>query len=241
MIWWRDLLRFSRDQSQIIGSLSRPLLWLVVLGFGLGSVVTSVGGLTYPEFLLPGIIGLNLLFASFLSAISIIWDREFGFLKEMLVAPISRTTIAVGKALSGSSIAVLQGGLVLIFAPLVGVRLTMAHVLSTVALMCLIAFACTSLGLLVASRTTSFEGFGVISNLIIMPMFFLSGAMFPVERLPSWLAVLVRLNPMTYGVDALRATLIGTHAFPVWWDLGFVAGFAALALWGAVWYFNRTS
>lgn len=240
VMWLRDLTRFSRDRAQILGGLSRPLLWLVVLGAGMGPVVREIGQTRYMDFIFPGVIAINLLFAAFLSAISIIWDREFGFLKEILVAPISRTAIALGKAASGSTIAVIQGLIVVAFGPLVGVRLSLVQLVGMVLFMFIIAFACTSIGILLASKISSFEGFGVISNFIIMPMFFLSGAIFPIDSLPTWLDVLVRLNPMTYGVDGLRAIVLGVHTFPMWFDVGFMAGFATLMLAWAVRMFTRT-
>lgn len=240
VIWLRDLTRFSRDRAQILGGLSRPLLWLLVLGAGLGAVVPRVGQARYMEFLFPGIIAINLLFASFLSAISIIWDREFGFLKEILVAPISRAAIALGKAASGSTIAVLQGLIVVAFGPLVGVWFSWGQLIGMIVFMFVIAFACTSIGILLASRISSFEGFGVISNFIVMPMFFLSGAIFPIDHLPTWLDLLVKVNPMTYGVDGLRAIILHAHEFPLLFDVGFMVGFALLMLIWAVRRFKQT-
>lgn len=239
VIWYRDVIRFLRDRPQILGSIARPILWLLFVGFGLGAAFREVHGMPYIQFIFPGVVALNLLFASFLSAISIIWDREFGFLREILVAPIPRTSIALGKAASGATTAVLQGLIVLAFAPVVHVSISLAQLLASVGLMFALAFACTSIGILIASRMTSFEGFGVISNFIIMPMFVLSGAIFPVEGLPSWLAVFLHVNPMTYGVDGLRSILLGRHSFPLMVDVGFVVAFAALMLVCAVALFER--
>ncbi len=239
VIWYRDVIRFLRDRPQILGSIARPILWLLFVGFGLGAAFRQVHGMPYIQFIFPGVVALNLLFASFLSAISIIWDREFGFLREILVAPIPRTSIALGKAASGATTAVLQGLIVLAFAPVVHVAISPAQLLAAVGLMFALAFACTSIGILIASRMTSFEGFGVISNFIIMPMFVLSGAIFPVEGLPNWLAVFLHVNPMTYGVDGLRSILLGRHRFPLMVDVGFVVAFAALMLVCAVALFER--
>ena len=239
VIWYRDVLRFLRDKPQILGSLARPILWLLFVGFGLGAAFHEVQGISYIQFIFPGVIALNLLFASFLSAISIIWDREFGFLREILVAPIPRTSIALGKAASGATTAVLQGLIVLAFAPVVHVSVSLPQLAALLMLMFALAFACTSIGILIASHLTSFEGFGVISNFIIMPMFVLSGAIFPVEGLPRWLAFFLHLNPMTYGVDGLRFILLGRHSFPLATDLAFVVAFAALMLIGAVARFER--
>ncbi len=239
MIWRRDLIRMSRDRAQIAGSLARPVLWLLVLGFGLGSAFPGFGGRSYMEYLFPGIIAMNLLFASFLSAISIIWDREFGFLKEMLVAPISRLSIAVGKAFSGATVAGLQGVLVLGFIPLIGVSIPFWGIVGALPVMLLISFSMTSLGLLVASRMTSFEGFGTIANFVIMPMFFLSGAVFPLESAPAPLRWIGHLNPLSYGVDLLRRLFFGQAQLPWGVDLAVLVLFAAGAVAGAVWAFCR--
>lgn len=239
MIWRREMIRLSRDRAQIAGSLARPILWLLVLGFGLGSAFPGFGGHSYIAYLFPGIVAMNLLFASFLSAVSIIWDREFGFLKEMLVAPISRLSIAVGKAASGATVAGLQGCLVLCFLPWVGIPLSPGRLAAALPVMLLIAFSMTSLGLLVASRMTSFEGFGTIANFVIMPMFFLSGAVFPLAGAPRPLAVLGLFNPLTYGVDALRGIFLGVRQFPLMLDLGVLLLFAAATVAGAVHAFCR--
>lgn len=237
MIWRRDLIRFSRDQAQLAGSLARPILWLLILGLGMGSAFPGFGGVPYVAYLFPGVVALNLLFSSFLSAISIIWDREFGFLKEMLVAPISRASIALGKAASGATVACLQGGLVLAFIPLVGVSVSFPRLLGAVPVMFLTAFCMTSLGILVASRMTSFEGFGTIANFVIMPMFFLSGAVFPLSSAPDWIQLLSRMNPMSYAVDTLRAIFLGTVGPSVLLNVGCLGAFTLSALMLAVWSF----
>ncbi|MBI3615260.1 MAG: ABC transporter permease [Candidatus Omnitrophica bacterium] len=239
MIWRRDMIRLSRDRAQIAGSLARPILWLLVLGFGLGSAFPGFHGIPYISYLFPGIIAMNLLFASFLSAISIIWDREFGFLKEMLVAPISRISIAVGKAASGATVSFLQGCLVLAFIPLVGVSIGPWRLLAGLPVMLLIAFAMTSLGLLVASRMSSFEGFGTIANFVIMPMFFLSGAVFPLATAPRALQMVGLINPLSYGVDLLRWLFLGVRQFPLMLDFSVLLLFTAAAVGGAVWAFCR--
>ncbi len=239
MIWRRDLIRLSRDRAQIAGSLARPLLWLVLLGLGMGSAFPGFGGVRYIEYLFPGVVALNLLFASFLSAISVIWDREFGFLKEMLVAPISRSAIAFGKTASGATVSCIQGCLVLAFLPLVGISVEPWRLLSAIPVMLLISFTMTSLGLVVSSRMTSFEGFGTIANFLIMPMFFLSGAIFPLETAPPWIRLVSRINPMSFAVDGLRTVFLGTHRFPLLWDLAVLFAFAAVAVTLAVRSFRR--
>lgn len=239
MIWRRELIRFSRDRAQIAGSCARPILWLVVLGFGMGSVLRGFEDGSYVEYLFPGVVAMNLLFASFLSAISIIWDREFGFLKEMLVAPISRATIALGKAGAGATVALLQGGIVLCFIPILGLPVSPSRLLLGVPVMFGIAFPMTALGILIASRMTSFEGFGTIANFVVMPMFFLSGAIFPLEGVPGWMLGLSRINPLTYGVDLLRAAFYGAPVYPPALSGAVLGVFAVMALSGAVAAFCR--
>lgn len=215
-IWLRDLLRFFRDRARIIGSIAQPSLYLFVLGTGLSATLGSDQASGYIRFIYPGIIAMTLLFTSIFSAISIIWDREFGFLKEVLVAPVSRAAVAAGKSLGGASVATLQGTMMLIFAPLVGYKINLLFVVQLIPLMLLISFALTSMGVLVAARMRSMEGFQVIMNFILMPMFFLSGAMFPLKGLPSWLGYLTRFDPLTYGVDALRNLFAGiNHTDPI--------------------------
>ena len=238
-VWLRDVTRVRRDMPQILGSLARPILWLLFLGIGLGPVVRATTDLPYLHFIFPGVIAMNLIFASFLSAISIIWDREFGFLKEMLAAPISRSAIALGKAMSGSTIAVCQGCVVIAFAPLVGVSLSVRDILLLLPSMFVIAFSCTAIGIVLASRMTSFEGFGTVANFVIMPMFFLSGAIFPIEHVPSWMSLLVHANPVTYGVDQMRWILLGVHTFPLAFDLCFNLFFSLGMITLAVFMFNR--
>ena len=239
MIWRREMIRFRRDRTQIAGSLARPMLWLVILGLGMGSAFEGFSGMRYSEFLFPGIVAMNLLYGAFLSAISIIWDREFGFLKEILVAPIPRSSIALGKAASGATIACLQGSMVFLFLPLLGLRVEPWRFLVCVPVMFLISFPLTAMGLVLAARMTSFEGFGTLANFVVMPMFFLSGAVFPLDQAPAALRTLSAVNPVTYGVDLLRGVLHGAMRYPVFMSAGVQVGFSALAVVGAVRAFRR--
>lgn len=209
ILWLRDLKRYWYDKPRIFASLGQPILFLFVLGTALSPAFTGPGGINFSEFIFPGIISMTVLFTSIFSAVSIVWDREFGFLKEVLVAPVSRWSIVVGKAFGGSTVAVLQGCLMLILAPLVGVKLSIMIVLQSILVMFLIAFAITGLGIMIAARMKEMEGFQMVVNFIIMPIFFLSGALFPIDRLPEWLAILTRLDPLTYGVDLLRHVMLG--------------------------------
>jgi len=206
-IWLRELVRFLSERSRIIGSFGQPLIYLFVMGTGLGATFRSAavpGGFRYVAFMYPGILGMVVLFTSLFSAISVIWDREFGFLKEILVAPVSRGSIVLGKVLGGATVATLQGIVLLILAPLVGLPLDLLQILGVILAMILVASSLTSLGLAIASRMSSMEGFQVIMNFLVIPMWLLSGAFFPLRGLPVWMAVLTRIDPLTYGVDALR-------------------------------------
>lgn len=203
-IWLRDLLRFWRDKARIIGSIVQPILYLFILGTGLSAALGSQQAASYIRFIFPGIIAMSLLFTSIFSSISIVWDREFGFLKEVLVAPISRTAVVIGKCLGGATIATLQALMLLIFSPIVGFNITLPFLIKLIPLMFLISFSLTSFGVAIAARMRTMEGFQVIMNFILMPVFFLSGAMFPLKGLPKWLGYLTMLDPLTYGVDAMR-------------------------------------
>jgi len=240
MIWLRDLIRHFRDKIRLLGSITRPVLWLLIMGTGLRAAF-NVHGISYTHFIFPGIIAMNLIFAAMISTISIIWDREFGFLREILVAPIPRSSIVLGKALSGSTVAFIEGLFVLAFAPFIKINIPLVHLLLLLPLMFLIAFVCTSLGIVIAARMTSFEGFGVISNFVIMPMFFLSGAMFPIDNLPHWINFIIRLNPLTYGVDLLRWNTLGIRTFALYIDFLFLIIFSFIMLGIGVLEFSKRS
>lgn len=247
-IWLRDLIRYRRDKYRVISSLAQPALFLFVFGNGLArglsmSVEKAGGGSEdYVTFIFPGILGMTLLFTSIFTAVSIVWDREFGFLKEVMVAPISRWAIAVGKALGGSSVAVLQGIFVLLMAPLLGLSLSPWVMLGLLPLMFLISISLTSMGIVIAARMESMEGFQMVLNFLVMPLFILSGAMFPLKNLPAWLQFLTRINPLSYGVDALRGIMLGPSLaeFSVAFNVTIIAIFASIMLFFAVFLFNRS-
>ncbi len=227
IIWLRQLKRYLRSKSRIIGSLGQPLLFLVALGFGLGPVFQKAGGGNYLDFLAPGIIAMGILFTALFSGIEIIWDRQFGFLKEMMVAPISRLQIMFGRTLGGATVAIIQGVVVFFLAFLVGFRpeyLTVATFLLALVFMFLIAVLFTALGTAIASQLDDMQGFQLIMNFVVMPLFFLSGALFPVTGLPSGIALVVKIDPLSYGVDGLRHALTGVANF------GFGTDFVVLAL-----------
>ena len=220
IIWYRDILRFWRDRWRLVASLAQPLLFLIVFGSGLSSSLGGAsafgtkGGLSYIQFMFPGIIGMAILFTAIFGAMSIVWDREFGFLKEVLVAPIDRYAVAIGKALGGTTQAMIQGLILLVLAPLVGVKLSVSTVLLMVPLAAVLAFGLSSFGVALASTMKSMQGFQVVMNFLMMPMFFLSGALFPLNNLPGWMTVLTRLDPASYGIDPLRRVVLSASGLP---------------------------
>jgi ABC-2 type transport system permease protein len=213
--------------------------WLFFMGYGLSASVRTNKGPGYTQFVLPGIIIMAILFTSIQSSISIIWDREFGFLKEMLVAPISRTSIVLGKAMGGTTLSAIEGGIVLLLGPLIGVHLSAFQIIKSFGIMLLTAFALSGLGITIASRMRSFEGFGAIMNFLVMPLFLLSGALFPLKGLPGWLYVLVRANPLSYGVDLMRGTLLNLNQNSYLVNLGVIGLFTLIMIGSAVWQFNQ--
>ncbi len=236
---WRDLVRFSRDRSQVLGAVARPILWLVFMGKGLSGSVRLAGGVGYQRFVFAGAIAMAVLFGGMFQGVTIIWDREFGFLKEVLVAPISRTTIVLGKTLSGTAVTIVQGCLTLLFAPIVGLHLGAAAIFALLGVIAVLSLGMSAMGVVLATRMQTFEGFGIISNFVIMPLYFLSGGVFPVEHLPGWMAALVRLNPVTYGVDLMRHALAQPSVFGVALDLLVLVGFAAAMVVLALAWFRR--
>ena len=214
VVWKRELIRFLRNRIRIVTSLVQPALFLFVLGGGLSPAMASGGGPDYQTFVFPGILSMTILFTAVFSAISIVWDREFGFLREMLVAPVSRGSIVVGKCLGGATVATLQGMIVLLLAGFVGVPYSPVLLAELVGIMALTAFAMTSVGVLVAASIEQMESFQAIMQFLVMPMFFLSGALFPSSGLPSWLAALETVNPLSYAVDPMRRVIFSSIAAP---------------------------
>jgi ABC-2 type transport system permease protein len=205
VVWRRELIRFSRNRTRIITSLAQPVLFLFVLGSGLSPILPGgAGGVDYRTFMFPGVLAMTVLFTAIYSAVSIVWDREFGFLREMLVAPVRRSSLVLGKCLGGATVATLQGAIMLAFAGLVHVPYSPTLLVVLLLEMALLAAVLTAFGTAIASRMATIESFQVVLQLIVLPMFFLSGAVFPLRRLPRWLAGLTRLDPLSYGVDAMR-------------------------------------
>jgi ABC-2 type transport system permease protein len=236
VICLREFIKFFREKSRLLGTLARPVLWLFVVGNGMSALIRPHEGFSYLQFIFPGMIGMTILFASIFSSISIVWDREFGFMKEMLVAPISRLSIVIGKAISGTAISVAQAVIILVLIPFLGISITFAQFIEVTVVAILVSFCITSLGILIAARLTSFDGFNIIMNFLVMPMFFLSGAMYPVTSMPDALRQLSHVNPLTYGIDAFKHVLLRNATpplgpeFPLALDLVVVSGISAVML-----------
>ena len=240
ILWLRQVKRYLRSRSRIIGSLGQPILFLIALGFGFGPVYEKAGGGNYLQFLAPGVIAMSILFTAMFSGIEIIWDRQFGFLKETLVAPVSRLQIMVGRTLGGATVATLQGCIVFVIALIAGFRpLLGPSLLLGLVVMFLIALLFTSLGTAVASLLEDMQGFQLIMNFLIMPLFFLSGALFPLEAAPAALALIARVDPLSYGVDGLRGALLGTSLFGLGTDMALLAAITAAFLWLGSYLFSK--
>jgi ABC-2 type transport system permease protein len=219
ILWKREMLRWWRDKARIISSTGFPLVFLLVFGSGLsGAMGNMLGGgaqaVDFQQFIFPGIIAMSVFFAALFNAVSLVYDREFGILKEVLVAPVSRAAVAFGKTLGGATVATLQGTVVFVFAPLVGIRLSPLLVLKLWPIMFLGAFALASMGVAMAARTRSIESFQMINQFVMFPLIFLSGIFFPLQGLPAWMGVLVRINPVSYAVDPLRRLVFEAQGLP---------------------------
>ncbi len=212
-IWMREIIRFWRDKPRIISTAFQPIMFLVVFGFGFRQILAKSNfGIDFIQFVYPGIIAMNVMGIAFFSSISTVWDREFGFLKEILVAPVSRVSIVVGKIAGAATVATLQALILLILAPFLGVPLSVAVVVNLIIFMVLLSFAIAGLGLLIASLMTTTESFSVVMQVLFFPMFFLSGAFFPLTQVPYWMEILSKIDPLTYGVDAFRQIILGQEA-----------------------------
>ncbi len=260
VVWEREMIRFRRDPARIVSSVIQSLLFLFVLGGGLGSLVhASTGGVDFTTFLFPGVLAMSVLFTAAFAGISMVWDREFGFLREMLVAPVSTTAILTGKCLGGASVATLQSLVVIALAGLVGVPYDPLMIAELLVLLFIMSFMITALGLVLAARVKQVQSAMPLVQLIITPLMFLSGALFPLSNLPGWLAVVTNVNPMTYAVEPVRAVVFARLSLTpeartvldpgIWWgsyevpglvQVGLVVVAALLLLLAAVKLFNRT-
>src|SRR5438445_4855149 len=234
ILWLRELKRYTRSRAMIVASLGQPLLYLLVLGFGLGPVFQKAGNGSYLQFVAPGVIGMSVLFTSVFSGIGLLWDRQFGFLKETLVAPVPRITVMIGKTLGGATVATIQGLLVLVICLIAGFRpvnwLTLPLAL---VFMIMTAIVFAGLGMAIGSMLQDIQGMQLIMNFLVLPIYFLSGTLFPLTGLPTVLNFLTRIDPLTYGVDGLRNIMIGTSTsqFPLELSFAVLAVSALIFVW----------
>jgi ABC-2 type transport system permease protein len=243
VLWLREMKRFLRAKSRIIGMLAMPLLFLAFLGLGFAGM--SVPGIpedvTYVYFLVPGIIGMGMLFTSMFAGISVLWDREFGFLKEIMIAPVTRVSIVLGRIAGGATTALIQGVLILFISMLIGFTVPgILSFLTAIVFMILIATTFIGLGLVFASKMRDMQGFSLIMNFVIFPLFFLSGAIFPVENLPGWIRFVSFLDPLTYGIDGLRGSLIGFSSFSIAFDFIVLVGFSLTMVFLGAYFFEKS-
>lgn len=240
ILWLRELKKYTRSRAQIVASLGQPLLYLLVLGFGLGPVFAKAGNGSYLQFVAPGVIGMTVLFTSVFSGIALLFDRQFGFLKETLVAPVPRIRIMIGRTLGGATVATLQGTLIFVVCLIAGFRPTS---LVTIPLgflfMVLIAIVFAAFGTAIGSGLQDMQGFQLIMNFLVLPIFFLSGALYPLSNLPAVLSAITRIDPLSYGVDGLRGAFIGVSQFGATTNLLVLACIAVVLLVFGAWRFSK--
>ncbi|MDT5262220.1 MAG: type transport system permease protein [Acidobacteriota bacterium] len=240
ILWLREVKKYLRSRTQIVASLGSPIMYLGVLGFGLGPVFQRAGEVSYLQFMAPGVIGMTVLFSSMFSGIALLWDRQFGFLKETLVAPVPRLWIMTGRTLGGATVAMLQGLLIFVVSLVAGFRPTGLLALPVALLvLALTAVVFAALGTAIGSTLKDMQGFQLVMNFMVMPIFFLSGALYPLANLPKALALLTRVDPLTYGVDGVRGALIGVTHFGVTVDVLVLAFVAVVLLGVGAWRFSK--
>lgn len=241
VLWLRHLKRYVRTRSRIIGALCQPLLFLASLGFGLGPLFAKAGQGNYLQFLTPGVVGMTVLFTSIMSGGDVIWDRQFGFLKAVLVAPVPRSAIMIGRMLAGATTATLQGLIVIAVCCIGGFRpASMKSFVLGVVFMVLVAILFTGLGTAIASLVSDFQGFNLVMNFLVMPMFLLSGALYPLRHAPQWLRAVAVVDPFAYGVDGMRGALLGIKPqFGIGLDLMIVLGACILLTWTGSYFISK--
>jgi len=243
VLWMREMKRWWRAKSRIVGSLAMPLFFLAFLGLGFRRM--TIPGLSddvgYIRFLVPGIIGMNILFSSTFGGLSVLWDREFGFLKEIMVAPVSRVSIVLGRIAGGATTALIQAVLILGISYFMGFKVTnISSIFLAIVFMILIAVTFLGLGLVFASKMRDIQGFSIVMNFVIFPLFFLSGALYPLENFPVWLRYISKLDPLTYGVDGLRAALIGVSSFSIFYNFIFMVIFSLVMIFLGAYFFEKS-
>jgi len=241
VMWLRDVKRFIRARSRLIGNIVQPFFFLAILGFGFSSAVMPgiPSGFQFIDFLAPGIVAMSVLFSSIFAGVSVLWDKQFGFLQEVLVAPVSRLSIVLGRTLGGATTALIQGFTILGIALALRVKVTPSGLLLAVIFMVLLTFTAVGFGLIVASQMEDFHGFQLIMNLLVFPLFFTSSAVLPLEGLPGWLKTIAYLNPLTYGVDGLRQSLVGFSSISIQVDLAVLIATSAVMMAVASYLFSK--
>ena len=240
ILWLREVKKYLRSKTQIVASLGTPLMYLAVLGFGLGPVFRRAGEGSYLQFMAPGVIGMTVLFTAMFSGIAMLWDRQFGFLKETLVAPVPRVQIMIGRTLGGATVAVLQGFIIFAVTLVAGFRPTsVISIPLAFLLIALIAIVFSALATAIGSSLKEMAGFQMVMNFLVMPLWFLSGALYPLQGLPAALAVLTRVDPLTYGIDGVRGTMIGTSHFGIPLDVGVLLAVGVLFVTAGAWRFSK--
>jgi ABC-2 type transport system permease protein len=236
-VWYREYKVFLREKSRVVSSLFLPLFWYFIFGGGIGTV-TAVKG-NYQHFIFPGFLAMTVIFTSLFNGAYVVWDKKIDFLKEVLIAPPSRTTVFVGKMAGGMTDALLQAYILLFVGIFLGIPFTVFSVIASMALLVILAAGLVSMGLIVGSFMESPEGFGLISSFVIYPLFLLSGALYPLDTLPPWLRVLTHLDPATYAVDALRRVILGASAMPLAADVAIILAVDLALILVGTWAFNR--
>ena len=238
-VWLREAKIYVREKERLVSAVISPLLWIFAFGAGVGSTVDIVQGYSYQVFIYPGIVVMTVLFTSLFYGIYIIWDKKLDFLKEVLVAPVSRASVFAGKMLGGATDAMVQVIFLLIIGLFINIPLTPLIVIKAFLMLLLISVAMVSIGLVIGSNLQSPEGFSLVINFVMWPMFFFSGALFPVSNLASWLSAATYINPLTYGVDALRGIILGINQFPIYYDVGIMLVFSAIMMGVGILSFRR--
>ena len=243
VLWLREMKRFLRAKSRIFGTVAMPLFFLLFLGMGFRKI--AIPGMSeevdYLRYLVPGILGMNLLFSSTFGGLSVLWDREFGFLKEIMVAPVSRVSIVIGRIAGGVTTALIQGLFILVISSLMGFRMNSILSLGlTIVFMLLISVAFLGLGLIFASKMKDMQGFSIVMNFVMFPLLFLSGAFYPLENFPVWLRYISHLDPLTYGVDGLRGVLIGISTYSIFFNFIMMVGLAMFMIFLGAYFFEKS-
>jgi ABC-2 type transport system permease protein len=243
VLWVREMKRFWRAKSRIVGALAMPLFFLAFLGLGFRKMAIPgvAGEVGYIRFLVPGIIGMSILFSSTFGGLSVLWDREFGFLKEIMVAPVSRVSIVLGRIAGGATTALIQAVFILGISYIMGFKIiNFSSIFLAIVFMILIAITFLGLGLIFASKMRDMQGFSIVMNFVIFPLFFLSGALYPLENFPVWLRYISKIDPLTYGVDGLRAVLIGVSSFSIFSNFIFMVIFSLVMIFLGAYFFEKS-